>query len=316
MWRSLLLVHADEYANWVFDSSHPTQGRRFVNAANLLLETAASRGVEVGVLPPNTFESSSEINTDLDALLAAVHTNDYLQQVLVEGRCAEWAGARPEMGGLARLFVAGTLTAFDQLHRGRTLTAVNFPGAKHHAHAGHSSGFCVFADLAVAAKEAVRLGHRVAIFDFDGHHGDGTESLLADEPNVLTYSVHEYGIFPGTGQQSDPSRDVYNWPLAAGSGGANLLDATQDFIHKAKRFQPTMLFIAAGADGHAADSLTNLQYHTGVYASVGNLLRHEFPNTPILVGGAGGYRPDDVTPLVWTEFALALATVDPETRSG
>lgn len=310
MVRSLLLVHQDEYANWVFDSDHPTQGRRFINARDLLLQTAADRGVEVGVLPATGFASSGSVDYDLDSLLRTVHTDAYLHEVLVDGKCGEWQGSRPDLGAIARLFVAGTLTAFDQLHARRTLTAVNFPGAKHHAHADHSSGFCVFADFAVAAREAVRLGHRVAIFDFDGHHGDGTEELLADQPGVLTYSVHQAGIFPGTGQASDPSRDIYNWPLPAGAGSADLMDASHDFIVRAKRFQPSMIFIAAGADGHQSDSLTGLQYHTGAYASVGNLLRSEFPQLPFLVGGAGGYRPDDVTPRVWTEFALALATVN------
>jgi acetoin utilization protein AcuC len=115
---------------------------------------------------------------------------------------------------LAALFAGGTLQAIELLLKGDCKIAIHFPGAKHHAQYDHSSGFCVFADLAIAADIATKdYGKKVAILDIDAHHGDGTENLTADNPAVLSFSIHQYGIFPGTGFEDIPEKNVYNFPL-------------------------------------------------------------------------------------------------------
>ena len=190
---------------------------------------------------------------------------------------------------------------------GATKTAVHFPGAKHHAQYDYSSGFCVFADFALAADIATKdYGKKVAILDIDAHHGDGTENLTADNPSILTYSIHEKGIFPGTGNESDLSRDVYNAPLASRSGDDALLHAVMEFAELTQHFGADLIFVACGADAHAEDPLSSLTYSTEGYRAVAQYLREVFPNHPILMGGAGGYLPDTRTPEVWSSFAHAL----------
>ena len=196
-----LLVHDPAYGNWVLGQHHPTQGRRFIHGADLI---AAQPGVRVERPQPAS-------RTDL----LRVHTADYVASVLQDYSCDEWVGARPDLADLATLFVGGTLTALHALLNGEERVAVNLPGGKHHAQADHSSGFCVFADLAIAATVATEAGHRVAILDIDAHHGDGTEALCRDMAQVMTFSVHQQGIFPGTGLADDASAQVYNEPLAA-----------------------------------------------------------------------------------------------------
>lgn len=288
-----VLVHDDAYAGWVFRENHPTQGRRFVNAAQLI---AAQPGVRVVSPRPAT-----------RAELERVHTPEYVSDVLDTHVCGEWDGPRPDMSALAALFVGGTLTALDELFAKRTRVAVNLPGGKHHAHADHASGFCVFADLAIAASIATEHGHRVAIVDIDAHHGDGTEALCSPISNVLTFSVHQQGIFPFTGLEDAPDVHAYNEPLPAQSGDVHLLGAVSRFIELATAFGPSVIFIAAGADGHAADPLSALRYSEHGFHQAGAALMRAFPRTPMLVTGAGGYRPDDATPASWAQFVAGVS---------
>lgn len=293
----ITLVHSPHYAEWIFDPTHPTQGRRFTNARNLLLEDLAKDG----------FHTISELearNARFDEL-ELVHSPDYVDQV-VAGYSNEWVGVRKDMGEIAQIMAGATIQALEELMEGRTKLAVNFAGAKHHAGHNYSSGFCIYADFAIASAIATAQGHRVAIFDCDVHHGDGTEYLTADNPNVMSFSVHEYGIFPGTGLTSIPSKNVFNFPLAKGSGNLELQEATASFTHLAQGFKPDLIFIACGADGLAGDPLGGLNYSIRGYQNAMRQIRNSFPDTPILFGGAGGYLPDSDTPKTWVRAISTL----------
>jgi acetoin utilization protein AcuC len=248
------------------------------------------------------------------AELSRVHSSEYIDEVLENHVTGQWAGARPDLSELAALFAGGTLVALDSLLAGKAKTAIHFPGAKHHAQYDYSSGFCVFADFALAADIATKdFSKKVAILDFDAHHGDGTENLTAENPNVLTYSIHEKGIFPGTGNSSIPEKFVYNYPLGdegdegdIEKGDEALLNGVAEFGRLADEFNADLIFVAAGADGHSEDPLSSLQFTISGYEAVAKYLRKQFPNAPILVGGAGGYLPDSRTPEVWAQFAGLL----------
>ncbi len=306
--KPVYLIHSDEYKNWIFDPSHPTQGRRFDNARDLFLQLAKAKNVEVIEISPNVVHKGE---------LLRVHTPEYIEEVLEQHRSSEWNGKREDLANLASKFVQGTLYALDNLMVGNTKLAVHFPGAKHHAQADHSSGFCVFADFAIAADIATKdYGKKVAILDIDAHHGDGTENLTASNLSVLTFSIHESGIFPGTGNQSYPEEHVYNYPLGSKLPGFNpnkddqaLIDGVSKFCELAKQFNPDLLFIACGADGHSEDSLTNLTYSVEGYIAVAKRLKERFPDLPILLGGAGGYLPDTRTPEIWSEVAVTLCEI-------
>ena len=284
----------------MFDASHPTKGKRFNNAA---------RDLVVGI-NQRKFSRFRMLSPRLAtrAELSLVHSETYLSEVLDLGLSNEWQGERKNLALLAALFAGGTLTALKELLTGDADIAIHFAGAKHHAQRDKSSGFCVFNDFAIAAKIATAAGHKVAIFDLDAHHGDGVENLLRNDP-VLTYSVHDATIFPGTGFISEPELLIHNLPLAAGSGDTELADAVTEFINLAEQFGATMIFIAAGADGHKADPLSTLNYTTSGISNAVSSIRSRFIELPMLIGGAGGYRPDDITPEVWSNVALAVIEV-------
>jgi acetoin utilization protein AcuC len=303
MKQPVCLIHSDEYKNWIFDPTHPTQGRRFNNARDLLIRSAKKEGIDVVEVLPRTAT---------EAELLRVHTPAYIDEVLNQHISTEWDGERPDLASLASLFVGGTLTALDALLTNKTKLAIHFPGAKHHAQSDHSSGFCIFNDFALAADIASKdHGKNIIIIDIDAHHGDGVENLTADNPKVLTFSVHQDGIFPGTGDESKPGY-FYNIPLEAGAGDKELLDAIEQFIEvigardRIWDWQPDLLFITCGADGHKEDPLTSLEYSVAGYISVAKRLKERFPELPTLLGGAGGYLPDTRTPEIWAGVARNL----------
>ncbi len=302
--KPIYLVHTDEHKNWIFDPTHPTQGRRFSNARDLLTAAAQEKGLDlVEVLPRPATEAE----------LLRVHTSDYIDEVLNQHLSSEWDGERADLADLARLFAGGTLIALDALLTNKSKLAIHFPGAKHHAQADHSSGFCIFNDFAIAADIATKdYGLRVAILDIDAHHGDGVENLTKGNQNVITFSIHQGGIFPGTGYESEAG-DFYNIPLEAGAGDEELLDAIDQFISvvgardRIWNWQPDLLFITCGADGHSEDPLTGLTYSVAGYVAAAKKVRERFPDLPILLGGAGGYLPDTRTPEIWSNVAISLA---------
>jgi len=303
--KATYLIHSDQFANWVFDPTHPTQGRRFINAKKILVDSFIDKNTELIIVEPRSV---------LRDELLRVHSSAYIAEVLDDHESGQWSGARPDLSELAALFAGGTLVALDSLLTGKAKTAIHFPGAKHHAQHGYSSGFCIFADFALAADIATKdHGKRVAILDFDAHHGDGTENLTAENPNVLSFSIHEEGIFPGTGSNSIPEKLVYNYPLGAegtegeiGKGDEALIRGVVEFCRLADEFNADLIFVAAGADGHAEDPLSSLEFTIAGYEVVAKHLRKMFPNTPILVGGAGGYLPDSRTPEIWSRFVENL----------
>jgi acetoin utilization protein AcuC len=236
--------------------------------------------------------------------LGSVHDLEYVDHVR-NGYSREWRGQRKDLGQLAALFAQGTTTAFDELRDGAAI-AVNFPGAKHHAMFDHSSGFCVFNDFALTIATKVEPTERVFVLDFDAHHGDGNEEMLLHYPNVITASIHEDGIFPGTGQESRPEHGAYNYPLPENADNAQLIQATRKALEIGKAFNPNYVFIAAGADGHVHDPLSSLRFTSDGYDAVAADIAQAFPYAQFLIGGAGGYRPDDYTPSTWSGFVDAL----------
>jgi acetoin utilization deacetylase AcuC-like enzyme len=162
--------------------------------------------------------------------------------------------------------VGGCLAAVDAVLDGRApnaFVATRPPG--HHAEKIRAMGFCLFSTIAIAARHALEVHglSRVAVVDFDVHHGNGTQDVLWDEPRALFVSSHQMPLFPGTGAASERggSNNVLNLPLAPGSGGAEMRRAyeSQGFA-RLRDWKPELILISAGFDAHADDPLANLMW--------------------------------------------------------
>ncbi len=217
-------------------------------------------------------------------------------------------GRTPDLGGVAAHMFAATVQLARGVDAGAVRLGFSPQGAKHHAMADHGSGFCVFNDMAWAALHFAAQGQRVLYVDLDAHHGDGVEALTRHEPLVRTCSVHDSTIFPGTGQAHDEPAEVFDYPLARGAGDEELLAAVTDVARRAVDWRPDVVLIAIGADGHATDPLSSLQYTYDGYERAAVLLGGLAARrrVPVLMGGAGGYQPRTHTPAIWAVFVASL----------
>jgi len=168
--------------------------------------------------------------------------------------------------------VGGCLAAVDAVLTGEAknaFVATRPPG--HHAEKTRPMGFCLFGNVAIAARHALdRHGlSRVAIVDFDVHHGNGTQDLLWDEDRVLFISSHQMPLFPGTGAAHERGAhgNILNVPLSPGTDGSTMRSIySSRLLKRLEDFAPELILISAGFDAHADDPLANLNWSTEDFA--------------------------------------------------
>ncbi len=214
-----------------------------------------------------------------DEALARVHDGRYLADVAATaGRRARldpdtWTS--PDSVAVARLAAGAALAAVDHaLDRGAPgLAFVRPPG--HHAERARAMGFCLYNNAAAAAAHALARGlERVAVVDYDVHHGNGVQWIFYDDPRVLYVSTHQHPFYPGTGAADDVGRGAgagttVNAPLAAGAGDADLDRVFRDVVMPILgAYAPDAVVLSAGFDAHAADPLGGMRLTAEGYATL------------------------------------------------
>ena len=148
--------------------------------------------------------------------------------------------------------------------------SVRPPG--HHCNQNKAAGFCILNNVAIGANYLINKYkyNKVAIIDFDVHHGNGTQDIFYNNKNVLFISTHQYPYYPGTGSEKEKGKfnNIYNIPLPAGTNSEEYLNAFEFALKRLEKFQPEFVLISAGFDGHKADPLAQLKLNTDDYYEI------------------------------------------------
>lgn len=254
-----------------------------------------------------------------ESILELAHDRDYISFVkkmsLTGGGFLDY-GDTPAYKGVfedALLAVSGTLTLADQVYK-EELTGFNPQGGFHHARRKSAGGFCVFNDVALSARYLRKKDVRkIAVIDIDAHHGDGTQEILYKD-DILKISLHGYGygFYPGTGwiDELGEGRGLcfnVNVPVPLGSGDDIFAMVLKNLIEPLiESYNPEVVIVQNGADGHVGDPLVGLRFTDNSYAQFGEFLsRLHSDNKKLLILGGGGYLPDE-TARIW---ALVLSKI-------
>jgi acetoin utilization deacetylase AcuC-like enzyme len=257
------------------------------------------------------------------AELEMVHDAEYISQV---HRMAKSGGGWldpdtiicPKSYEAALYAAGGLLTSIEAVWNKRVnsvFALVRPPG--HHATKDRAMGFCLFNNIAVAAKFALTtLGiDRILIVDFDVHHGNGTQDTFYDDPRVLYFSTHQYPFFPGTGSAEELGRGegegfTVNFPMRAGWGDQEYSVIFNEVLTRiARRFLPQVILVSAGFDGHWADRLAMMQTSISGFVNMITVLKdlaQELCQGRLIFSLEGGYNQQVISLSVKATFDILL----------
>ena len=313
-----LLVYGPASLDYDFGPEHPLTPRRFPPSIDLLRACGATNFVEPRIA---TDEELSRLHSRAYIDLVKTFSHDPYRPAemgIGPGDCP----AFDRMHDASAAVAAGSIDAVDRILAGDVEHAFHPGGGLHHASASRASGFCIYNDVALAVARARDAGHRVLYVDLDVHHGDGTQALFWDDPQVLTLSIHESGqtLFPGSGSVDETGGrgaegTAVNVPLTAYSGDASWVPIVGEMVPAlAEVFRPTFLVSQHGCDSHAYDPLAHLRLTTRAYRFATQLLddiAHEWADGRWLATGGGGYDAYRVVPRSWSLVWLAQAHREP-----
>ena len=255
---STLLIQDPVFLDHIAPAGHPERPDRIRAIEKALSAPAFDELVRLGAPAPAAVE-----------LIATAHADSYIDEIMAavpdQGIVPIEADTylSPQSFEIARRAASAACLAVDQVMSGATANAfcaIRPPG--HHAEGDRAMGFCLFNNAVIAARQAQRRhgAERVAIVDWDVHHGNGTQAIVWDDPSILYCSTHQMPLYPGTGAPSETGcGNIVNVPLPAGSGASEFEMAFDDRIVPAlDAFAPDLIVISAGFDAHWRDPLAEI----------------------------------------------------------
>ena len=270
-------VYGDVYLRHKTSAGHPERPERLTAIVNRLRETGLLEQL-----------AAIEPRRALSEWITTEHALEYVARVAIACRGGDAhldtmdVSVSPKSYDVALQAVGGVLAAVDAVMAGKVrnaFCAVRPPG--HHALMDKAMGFCLFNNVALAARY-IQKKHglaKVLVVDWDVHHGNGTQAMTYADPTVLYFGIHQYPFYPGTGAAEEKGEGeglgfTVNVPLPAGSGDAEYRKAFEEVLAPAaRRFRPDFVLISAGFDAHANDPIGGMKVTAGGFADLTRIVR-------------------------------------------
>lgn len=290
------IIYSDAFLDHKTGSYHPEKPARLTAIVDHL------KGCNFADQLDWKLPTKVEDRPDLLSIISQVHTVDYIQSV--EKISAHGGGSldgdtpvSARTYDIALLAVNGWLDGVDYvMNTGHPIFVLARPPG-HHAVKDRGMGFCIFSNAAIAANYALQLPNvnKVAILDWDVHHGNGTEYIIESNPHIFYCSLHQYPCYPGTGKASYTGKynNVLNIPMTPGSGMSEYETAfTTQVMPFLRNVQPDLLIISAGYDANEADQLAGINLHPEDFGTFTEYCLQI--TSKILFGLEGGYDLDAI----------------------
>jgi acetoin utilization deacetylase AcuC-like enzyme len=261
-------------------AGHPERPQRIQGALHSL---RAQDGLPITWAEPMAVE---------DSTLLRAHAPEHLRSLEKPFEFDVDTPAYPKIAEHARRSVGGALQALQAARAGEmSFSLLRPPG--HHATSNRAMGFCYLNSIAIAALAAQAAGgQRVAVYDFDVHHGNGTEEILLDKPDVAFYSIHQFPAYPGTGR-AHRGANCFNYPLAPRTPRQEYRATLAAAFAQLKKFKPDLVAVSAGFDAYRGDPLAEETMEAEDYLWLGETIRGlGVPAFSILEGGYSEDLPE------------------------
>jgi acetoin utilization deacetylase AcuC-like enzyme len=296
-----MIVYSEEYLKHNREY-HPENKNRLRAIMNLLTREDVFERVPMSVPKPASDED-----------ILRVHTPEHLEYVKSASQKGGLIDADTYLSQgsfeIAMLSAGGVMSCVDLYKEGHNYNFAMVRPPGHHAEPGRAMGFCLFNNVAVGAKYAMDeyQFERIFILDYDVHHGNGTEKIFYDADSVLFFSLHQHLLYPGTGAIEDIGEGKgkgynINIPLPPGISDESYLRAINEIaIPVLKEFDPDMIFVSAGYDGHYADPLGGMQLSPKCYYEISKALKGS--NVGVTFTLEGGYSLKALAKSVYATIA-------------
>lgn len=238
---------------------------------------------------PITWSSPGPVS---DAILLRAHTKEHLLRLK---QPHDFDADTPFFAGItdyARASVGAALTALQAARAGETVFSLMRPPG-HHATRNRAMGFCYLSNVAIAVLEALATGaQKVAVFDFDVHHGNGTEAILLNHPGAIFVSIHQFPCYPGTGGRN-VGKNCFNYPVPPATPRGEYRHILTSALEQILSLKPDMIAVSAGFDCYARDPLAQETLEPEDFHWLGQALRAAgIPLFSLLEGGYSNDLPE------------------------
>jgi len=273
-------IFTDEHCTGYSHPGHPERPERIqTTLERLRLQTA----LPISWSPPGPAD---------EAAILRAHSAEHLARLAQPRDFDDDTPFFPNIAGYARASVGASLAAMRSALAGETVFSLMRPPG-HHAMRQRAMGFCYLNNIAIAALEALASGaRRVAVYDFDVHHGNGTEAILQNKPGAAFFSVHQFPCYPGTGTRN-AGDNCFNYPLLPQTPRAEYRHVLESAFEHLQTFKPSLVGVSAGFDACASDPLAQQKLEMEDFYWLGaSFHRLGVPVFSLLEGGYSLDLPD------------------------